>query len=293
MSKVELTKEDYVESIFKWLKSLNNKLEKNVKNVIDNDILDIYDSVNKVAINFNKSYENSEYVLGNAGKKIFFDKTKKCREKGIKLIHVYEHIYLNNTNQIESFILSAFKLNSRKIYARQCKITNDIAKDFLEEYHIQGAPSSAMKYFNLEYKGEVVGVMTASKHHEKGGDKTACILSRLAFKRDVSVLGGSGKLFSSLKDWAKENKFKVILSWSDNSISDGDIYDVLKFNFEDEHAPSYFYIDRKAGVYRTKQSQRKTNKQRPSGMNIRQWNDTRGVFAIWDCGKKKWSYNIE
>lgn len=286
-------KDDYVNEIFGWLNSLNPKIQKNVPNIIKDDVLDIYDEDNKVAISFNMSYENSEYVLGVSGKKIFFNKTKKCREKGIKLVHLYEHLYLNKTNQIESFILAAFKLNKRSIYARSCKITHDIEKEFLKEYHIQGPPSSAMKYFNLTYKDEVVGVMTASKHHERGGDITACILSRLAFKRDVSVLGGSSKLFYSLRDWAKNNGYETILSWSDNSISNGDIYDTLKFNLDAEHAPSYFYLDKKAGVYRTKQSQRKTNKDRPDGMNIRDWNNTREVFAIWDCGKKKWSYKID
>jgi len=208
------------------------------------------------------------------------------------LIHIYEHTYLNRQQQIKSFVRSAFHLNERTIPARKCKITHQPTRDFLNEYHIQGAPSSVIKYFNIEYKGEVLGVMTASKHHEKGGDITACIISRLAFKEGVTVQGGSSKIFTSLAKWAKENGYETIISWSDNSLSAGGVYNKMGFELEDEHAPSYFYLDKESGVYKTKQSQRKTNKLRPAGMNIREWNNSRGVYAIWDCGKRKWVYHL-
>jgi len=84
--------------------------------------------------------------------------------------------------------------------------------------------------------------MAAGKHHEKNGDRSACILTRLAFKEGITVQGGSSRLFSSMVAWAKQEGYDKIISWSDNIISEGGIYSILGFNLEKEYAPSYFLL---------------------------------------------------
>jgi len=286
-------KQQKQKEIFDWLKANGSNVLFNDRTAIAPLELDIYDPKNKVAIEFNGSYWHSEAFLDrDIAKNKHATKTRLCQEKGIRLIHVFEHTYLEKEEQFKNFLKSAFGLNKNKIAARKCSITNRDSSVFLEKYHIQGKPIKVIKYFNLEYNNEIIGCMTAGLHHERGGDRTACVLSRLAFKSDTTVQGGSSKLFKYFVTWAKENEYSTIISWSDNCISEGKVYNILKFHLEKEYDKSYFYFDIINKKYCTKQSQRKTNKERPEGMTIVDWNNSRGVYAIWDCGKKKWTYNI-
>ncbi len=280
--------------LFDWLQSIGANVKMNCRDVISPLELDIYDKDKKVAIEFNGSYWHSEANLERQlAKNKHISKTRQCREMGIRLVHVFEHTYIEKTKQFQNFIRSVFGLNTNRVAARKCTITHNNASSFLEAYHIQGKPRDVLRYFNLEYNGEIVGCMTASKHHEKtNNDKGVCVLSRLAFKDNTTVQGGTSKLFKRFLQWSKDNNFDSIVSWSDNCISEGGVYRVLDFELEQEYKPSYFYYDMINKKYRTKQSQRKTNKLRPVGMSILDWNNSRNLFALWDCGKKKWVYSI-
>jgi len=280
--------------LYDWLISIGAKVSYNDRSVIFPLELDIVDKDKKVAVEFNGSFWHSEAFLDRAkAKNCHIHKMRECEAVGYRLVHIFEHTYLHHKDQVKNYLRSVFGLNEIKIGARKCIITHDNSNWFLNKYHIQGAPKGTTMFFNLVYDGEIVGCITAGKHHEKGGDSEACVLTRLVFRDNTTVQGGSSKLFSSLKKWAISSGYKKILSWSDNTISEGNIYDVLGFELEQEYDPSYFYFDAKNDRYCTKQSQRKTNKLRESGVSITDWNNSRSMYVIWDCGKKKWTYNIE
>ena len=281
------------QELFHWISSIGAQVVMNCRDIIHPLELDIFDKNRNIAIEFNGSYWHSEaHLPRNVAKTKHVEKTRLCAKKGIRLIHIFEHTYITQEKQVKNFLRSAFGLNKIKVPARACKMTHDDASTFLKEYHIQGNPSNILKYFNLEYKGEIVGCMTASHHHEKGGDEKSCILSRLAFRDGTTVQGGSSKLFKYFVQWAKENRFESVVSWSDNCISEGGVYKILGFDLKQEYPPSYFYYDSDNHRYMTKQSQRKTNKNRTQGTTIVDWNNSRGMYVIWDCGKKKWVYSL-
>lgn len=277
----------------KTIESFGCDVEFNTRQVITPLELDIYVPEKNIAIEFNGSYWHSEAILdSNLARKKHIEKTNRCKERGIRLIHIFEHTYMDRKNQVLNFLKSALNINSRIVYARKCQITNDDASDFIDKYHIQGKHNGVMRYFNLVYNDEILGTITAGKHHERGGDRGACVLTRMVFKDGVTVTGGASKLFKRMALWVKEEGFSQIISWSDTALTEGKVYPKLGFSLDAEYPPSYFYYDEKNRKYATKQSQRKTNKLRPNGVNIRDWNKTRGFYAIWDCGKKKWTYNI-
>jgi len=279
-------------SICRMIESCGVKVDANTRQVIPPLEIDIYCPESKLAIEFNGSYWHSEAFLDSSqSRHKHIEKTRMCREKGIELIHVFEHTYRERKDQILGFIQSALGSNTVRIHARKCNITHNDSSWFMNKHHVQGSTKS-IKYFNLEYDGEIVGSMTAGKHHEKGGDRMACVLNRLAFKRGVTIQGGSGRLFKYFRQWAKGEGYDQIISWSDSSLTSGKVYNTLGFNMEVEHAPGYFYFDMKNGRYLSRQSQRKTNKLRPDGVTIREWNRARGLYPIWDCGKKKWTYHL-
>ncbi|MFW6172964.1 MAG: DUF7487 domain-containing protein [Elusimicrobiota bacterium] len=285
------TQKNIVKKISKFYKK---KILFNTRKIIPPYELDIYMPQDKVAIEFNGSFWHSECMLPkNQARNKHYNKTKICEEKKIRLIHIFEHQWIEREKQILNFIRSSLGANSIKIPARKCKITNSNESDFMEEYHIQGKPRGTLQWFNLVYNNKTVASMTAGKHHEKGGDTSVCVLNRLVFKKDRTVQGGASRLFKYFKQWAIKNGYRKIISWSDTSISYGNIYKVLGFTLDKEHRPGYFYYDTKNHCYIKRQSRRKYNKQRPKGVTIADWNQKDGLYRIWDCGKRSFVYDLQ
>jgi len=106
------------------------------------------------------------------------------------------------------------------------------------------------------------------------------------------VQGGATKLFKRFKEWSHKQNYRSIISWSDNSWTQGKIYPILGFNLDAEYPPDYFYWDIKNRRYASKQSQQKKKTGCPKGMTEREWCMERGLYRIWDCGKKKWIYQL-
>jgi hypothetical protein len=275
------------------LENLGLKCDRNRRDVISPKELDIYIQDQNFAIEYNGSIWHSEKMNSSieARKKHIY-KTQLCHQKGIRLFHIFEHQWIERESQIMNFIKSALNINKRRIFARSCQLTNTNEKQFINDNHIQGYGFRTIKWFNLVYKGEVVASMTASKHHRQGNSEKDVILNRLCFADGISAVGGSSKLFKYFAIWAKNEGYQRILSWSDNCWTEGNIYNVLGFNLEKEYGPDYFYYDTQQKRYRSKQSQRKSATKCPEGMTEREWCIQRGLYRIWDCGKKKWTYDL-
>lgn len=227
-----------------------------------------------------------------------FQTTKKYNGQGFHVFHIFEHQWPARQKQLMNFINTCLSLSNRKIAARSCVLDHSEQNGFIEDNHIQGKAKLVLKYFNLVYDNndghfnEVVGSMTASKHHRQNTDKEAVVLSRLCFKHGVNLQGGSTKLFKRFVEWAKESGFKQVISWSDNTWAKGGIYKVLGFELAQTYPPDYFYWHAEGKKVYSKQSQQKKKTGCPPGLTEREWCIERELYRIWDCGKKKWVYNL-
>jgi hypothetical protein len=263
----------------------------NDRSIISPNELDIYVPSLGLAFEFNGSFWHSEAFLEPSDAKYKHSKkTIECEKKGIRLIHIFENLWDTRRDQIINLVKSVLNINE-KIDARKCVITNTECREFIQFNHIQGYGKRTRMFFNLEYKNEIVGSMTASTHH-RIKDDSMIILNRLCFKDGVTVRGGSSKLFSSFVNWAKKTGYKKIVSWSDNCITQGNIYKILGFSLVKEYKPDYFYWDVKNNRYISKQSQKKKTTHCPVGMTEREWCSSRKLYRIWDCGKKLWEYYL-
>lgn len=263
------------------------------KNIISPLELDIYVPDLNFAIEFNGSYWHSEACCEpKQARKKQYRKTIKCREKGIRLFHIFESTWDNREKQILGFIKSILGKNTESVGARQCAISYDPCPEFIENNHIQGNPGRILQFFNLVYNDEIVATMTASRHHRQGTDSKNIILSRLCFKNEYNIKGGSERLFSAFKAWSKEQGYENIVSFSDNAYTEGGVYNRLGFTMEKEYGPDYFYWDVNRNCYVSKQSQQKSKTGCPEGMTEREWCLERKLYRIWDCGKKRWIYKL-
>jgi hypothetical protein len=282
------------ESIRSWLNSYDFNFNSDAT-VLEGKELDLYDIGQKFAIEYCGLYWHNENSPEPRTRSYHYDKWRRCRDKGIQLLTIFDDEWKSKNEIIKSVILSKLGVFERRIHARKCRvdaISKDRMKSFCDIYHIQGGNRLSKVCFGLFHEEELVGVVDLGRHHRKK-EKYSVVLTRLCFKAGVQVVGGAGKLFKACTAWCSDNGIKSIVSWSDNRYSDGAIYNKLGFKLIEELPPDYYYVNIKNPKRRlSKQSQSKRNSQCPKEMTELEWANARGLSRIWDCGKARWEYTF-
>jgi hypothetical protein len=247
--------------------------------------IDIYLPELKIGFEFNGLYWHSnEWKEKNYHSK----KTNHFRDRGIRIIHIWEDDWDNRKEIVKSQIGNIFGLSNR-IFARKCTVKEIldtiVVKDFLNKNHIQGSVKSVFK-LGLYYEDKLVSIMIfdnfeGRRKMEDGGWN----LSRFCNKVNTSVVGGASKL---LNHFIKLMNPKRIISYADKDWSIGDIYQKLGFSLVSDSKPDYKYIVDSKRVHKSryKKSRLKTNMSESSFMN------EIGVNKIYDCGKLKFEILI-
>lgn len=277
--------------IFEFIRSLCPDTIGNTYEIIGPYELDIYIPSLNVAVEYCGFYYHSEKFKKD--RSYHLNKMRLCNEKGIRLITVFEDEWLEREDQVKNFLLSAINKNNMRIMGRKTeiqKVPKEEAIRFLDKTHIQGSPVFEIA-FGLYYNNELVGVTTGNKHHRQGHEDLF-VLNRLAFKSNVSVSGGSSKLLKALIQYARENGYSKLISWSDNRWSEGNVYKKLNFELTQEFPPDYSYVLREKRF--SKQSCQKKNliKKGAIGSTESEMALSLGLRRIWDCGKKRWEINL-
>jgi len=277
--------------ILQWVQSFypNSKKYKDGTHEID-----IFISEINLGIEHNGLYHHQENVLDNrcgikVGQRYHLNKTKHFKDKGIRIIHVFEHEWRDRQEQVKSFLLSAMGKNEIKIGARKCQVLwsnspHDIQETygFLEVYHIQGAPNYGTKFITKAmYNNEIVAVATFGRHHRNGED---WVLTRFCTKTNYTIQG----ILSKMSKLASQQLKADMLSWADYRLSNGNGYEKAGWIFEQLLPPDYFY--HKNGKVFSKQSRQKKAVKTPVGMTERQHAEIDGLNRIFDCGKIRYKY---
>jgi hypothetical protein len=260
----------------------DTEIKFNDRNTISNE-LDIYIPSKNLAIECNGAYWHSE-TAGNKDRSYHLKKTKECKEKGIHLLHIWQHEWINNRPLIESRIKSLVGVNNR-IYARKCivdKIPNKTAKNFLKNTHIQGSCPSSVSY-GLFDNLTLVAVMTFGRsRYDKSIEWE---LLRYSTQQGVNIVGGAGKLFSC---FLKDINPKSVLSYSDRMRNRGKVYEAIGFRLSHSTAPSYYYTkDYRSFENRVAYQKHKLiDKLERFDSSLTEWENMKmnGYDRIWDCG---------
>lgn len=254
------------------------------------NILNLYDPDIHVAIDYCGIYDSALTTREQ------YNKFKSCLMQGIQLITIFSDEWETKQKQCMGHIKSVLGLKQDRVFARKCEIKTlfkNEACNFFDEYHIQGKNNLALVCYGLFYKGDLVAAMTFGRHHRQNTDQSDAILDRLCFKDGIQVIGGASKLLKACREWAKQEGFNKIISFSDNRWSIGKVYEAMNFICDREYRPDYSYVDLKNPTKRiSKQSQRKGSTNCPAGMTELEWATARNLVRIWDCGKKRWIINL-
>ena len=247
--------------------------------------IDIYLPDLKLGFEFNGLYWHSEEYKE---KNYHLDKSNYFKEKGIRIIHIWEDDWFLKKNIIKSQIKNILNKTDNKIFARKCNIKEVDIKEcqkFLNNNHIQGFVKSNIK-IGLYFDNELISLMSfdrfeGRKKMEEGGWN----LSRFCNKLDTVVVGGASKLLKYFIDNYNPTR---IVSYADKDWSIGNLYYNLGFENVNESKPDYKYIINKKRIHKSnfKKSNLNTNLTESQEMKKNRFE------KIWDCGKIKFQINF-
>jgi hypothetical protein len=172
----------------------STKIIKHDRTILDGKELDIYVPEKRIAFEYNGDFWHSDRMM--SGKETnHLEKTLKCEEQGIRLIHIFEYEYLHNKEKILALIRSSLGVYDKVVYARKCTvsaISNKEAREFQDEYHLQGAINSSAN-FGLFYDGELIAEASWGRSRFKSNEQE---LLRYCVKSGIRIVGGLSKLIS-------------------------------------------------------------------------------------------------
>lgn len=236
----------------------------------------------KIAVEYDGLYWHSEKFRNGT---YHLNKTEKCEEKGVQLLHIFEDEWNTKRRIVISRIRSHLGLVKNKIYARKCEVREIESKRFrvfCEKYHLQGSCPSSVR-LGLFYKGRLVSVMGFAKpRFNKNYDWE---LTRFCSLFSFSIVGGASKILAAFRR-AYEGS---IISYADRRWSDGNVYKKLGFKELKPSAPAYYYVKNNSRYNRVMFQKHKLHKMLdvfdPEKSEHQNMLDN-GFLRVWDCGNK-------
>jgi hypothetical protein len=217
------------------------------------------------------------------------DKTNKCEQQNIQLIHIFENEWKTKQDIVKSILRNKLGKSQNRIYARRCEIKEisvSEKNDFLNKNHIQGKDQSTIK-LGAFFNNELVSVMTfGTPRYDK---KIEAELIRFANKQNTIVVGIASKM---LNYFIKIHKPKSIISYADRRYSTGNLYEKIGFTLSHISFPRYWYMTKKNYLELFHRSNFTKNRIKQNYPNLdfskTEWElmQELGYNRIWDCGTK-------
>jgi len=279
-------------SIVNFIKEhYNDEIILNSKKIINPKELDIFIPKKNIAFEYNGLwYHSDEHKdFDKNGKFYHLNKTIKCEEQGIQLIHIFEDEWIFKQDIVKARIKQILGVaNNKRIHARKCiikEIEPCIKNEFLEKYHIQGKDSSVIK-LGAYYQDELISVMTFSKGNISKGSKIKKYvweLNRFCSNSNYHIPGIASKLLTYFK---RNYKWKDIFSYADRRWSDGNVYYQLGFNLVGDTGINYWYVKDFQRIHRFNL---RRDKETPKELTEQEWRVSQGYSIIYDCGSLKFN----
>lgn len=261
----------------------------NTRTIIAPREIDIYFPDDKFGIEINGIYWHSEKAGGY--KEYHLEKLESCEKNGIKLYHIFEDEWINNSVIVLSRIKHALKINDDVIYARRCsikEISANVANEFLMMHHLQGSDKSKIRY-GLYDATKLIAVMTFGKNRfYKNNDWE---LLRYC-TTGSSVVGGASKLF---KHFIKNNLPQRVITYADRRWGNGNFYEKLGFSFSHNTELDYFYLVNNTRKNRINYQKHKLAAILPiydASLTEVQNMELNKYYRIWGCGHKCYVWNF-
>lgn len=227
--------------IYEWVRSVCSDAELSVHDIPGIKELDIFVRSKNVAIEYNGHWWHSLQALTRIdpktgkprmteteAKKWHYNKSLKCSEQGIRLIHVWDYEWADERKQkvLKNIILGALGMLSERYYARDCDVHRyDIntpewprLNQFFKDNNIQGNRGGSFAY-TLEKDGRI---LMGYKFGRPSGGRAKKLyeyeMARGAAAPGVQVVGGATRLWAH---FVKDVKPKSLVYYVDYNYFDG------------------------------------------------------------------------
>ena len=285
ISKAEQDIADYVSSLVE-----KENIIQSDRSVLQGKELDIYIPSCNIAIEFNGIYWHTESQGKNSN--YHYNKWKECKDKGIQLITIWEDEWEGKQDIVKSMLSHKLGMSQdRKVYARKTtikEIESVVAHNFLDNNHIQGSVASTAYSGLVDEDGSLVALSS----WKKTGD--TLYLDRYA--TSCMVVGGMGRMLKKGKEIAREYGCTKIVTFSDNQVSDGGLYEKLGFSKDKDLLPDYKYLVDEERVhkfnYRINRFKKDPHLTYKEGLTERELAELNGLERVWDCGKTRWVMEV-
>ena len=257
------------------------------KNIINPYEIDIFLPDLKIGFEFNglwwhsDKFKKPEYHL---------EKFKCGIDNGINIYTIWEDDWIVKNEICKSFILNKIG-KSNKIMGRKClvkEVDYKTSRTFLINNHLQGDCKSSIR-IGLYYNEELISLMTFSKSRlPLGGKKKDNVyeLTRFCNKNFNTVIGGASKI---LKYFLNKYNPNELYTYSDNLISNGNLYEKLGFEYSHTSDPGYWWV---VGDIRQHRFNWRKDKLRELGADMSktevQIMEEWGYYRVFNGGNKKW-----
>lgn len=288
----ERNSSNYEMEIKKLLEENNVEFIQHDRKILNGLELDFL--IGNVGIEFNGNKYHTEW-FANKKRNYHVLKTNMCNEKGIKLLQIFEDEFVFSKHIVMNKIKHILGLNtsSKKIMGRKCKISlidMELAKVFLNDFHIQGFSSSTV-YLGAFNENELIGVMSFKLYDKL---KNNWELTRFATNINYICQGIGGKLFNWFVKNYKPNEIKSFADRRWTIDKDNNLYTKLGFELDSILKPDYKYYNNKVNKYKRfhKFNFRKNILHKkynlPMSLTETEMVKELGYDRIWDCGLFKY-----
>lgn len=230
---------EYIEEVYQGEIRLHDR------QILEGKEIDIVLPELNLAFEYNGIYWHREEKIG---RKAHQDKTMRCRELGIKLIHINEYDWLNNRYKIQNFVKSLICTNLDRVYARKTSVKQlqfDVTQKFCEKYHRQGYTPASLRLGLYDNHDRLIAVATFGKPRF---DKTSkWELLRFCSLPDLRVVGGLGKI---IKYFCRTHmkKGEKLITYASLDYGYGDSYKSVGFQEVRTTPPNYSWARGNAKV---------------------------------------------
>lgn len=255
--------------------------------------IDIFIPDIQLGIEYNGSFWHQDLMVG---KEYHYKKSEDCAKQGIRLIHIFDYELWdeNNRKKIYKYIEEVISNNKNIVYAKNCDISiinSTTAKKFIDKYHLQKFTGAEI-YIGAYYNDELLGVMTFGKPRFNSDFEYELI--RLVWKYNISVVGGTERLFSYFVNHFKP---KSIISYCDLSKFVGNTYKKLGFKLDGRTDLNYKWVNtqRKQVLTRQQCMKHKLIEQGLGSINETENEIMRELkyYKVYDCGNLRFVWNKE
>ena len=284
-SKVELQVKEFVRNLLD-----DDTIDKSRQILLPemNGEVDIWIPQCNLALEVNGVYWHSQKHSNDKNR--HFDKFNILRQKGIQLLQFWDTEIKQKEAIVYSLIGVKCRAANKIIPGRKTRLVElpfAVANTFHSDHHLQGSITRTQGIYNLglAYQDELIAVISIGRHHRQ---VQQTVLSRLTFKQNYIIIGGSEKLFCQV---LKDVSSRPIITFSDNRISLGTVYQKLGFTSDKIIAPDYFWTGNDEII--KKQTGKKSYFSARGGVGDTEVElaNSLGFHQVFDAGKVRWKFD--